>query len=61
MSHWKPHFEDNGMCRCGCRKCSIPHTETVDELCICPDCNAEACGLHPAVIGVPTELQETQQ
>lgn len=43
------HLDDNGCCDCGCADC----TDRVSgwQRCICPDCDVDACGLHPTPDG----------
>lgn len=37
-----PHLDKQGVCDCDCPSCATAD----DDVCICPDCNTEACGLH---------------
>jgi hypothetical protein len=39
--HEEEHFED-GCCVCECAKCSLDV-----NTCVCPRCDAVACGMHP--------------
>ena len=45
MAHDATHFDTAGTCACECPECYVALRPPMST-CICPDCNAEVCGLH---------------
>jgi hypothetical protein len=43
--HDDPHFDPHGACECECDACSTEFAG--NGWCTCPDCNQDACDLHP--------------